>query len=205
MELRDYIKILVKYCWIIIIFALLTSGVSYYLVSKTKPVFTGYKNLVVSKKTNSVSSDYYQYDGYYLAEAASLQAKNLSIWLGSSSTIIDIYGRSGQNVSIADDKQVKSLIAVKNDPSSSVIVVSSKDEDKALLENRLKAIDTVSADYLKSIDKENAYEIQISDIVIAEGIVKTKTNTFAGFLSGLIIGIVIAFGVEYFKADKQTK
>ncbi|MFA6423232.1 MAG: hypothetical protein WCW17_02140 [Patescibacteria group bacterium] len=201
MELKDYIKILAGKIWIIILFAVIVGALSFYFVNKKPTTYSGFRSISITREEKADAS-YYQYDGYYSLNSAVIQAKGLSSWLGSPSAIIEMYKLAGQTAPSVDDKTAKDFATIKNDLNSPVVTISMEDTDRNILLEKLSSIDSLVNDYFKDSNQKSEYIIKISDSSVVENTENSTISIIAGFISGLIIGIVFAFAVEYFKNDK---
>ena len=85
MELREILKILDKNIklFLISLVAGLAIGIIYFLVFPPKPTAIG--TLVVSRKSDAQSANYFTYDGYYNQQTAELYAKTAAAILESDS------------------------------------------------------------------------------------------------------------------------
>jgi len=198
MELRDYVKIISRNIWLIIIVIVLTGLLSYLFTSKTKTTYSGFKTISVNKSASATNSNYYQYDGFYSASAANLQAKGLASWINTPATVNQIYEKAQLSAPEVNDKNLKNLISVKNDIDSNVVSISMTDSSKEDLIKKLDSLGELAQTYFSTITSSDQYSLRTGDNAISSQVANSQMNLLAGIFSGLIIGIVLAFGKEYF-------
>jgi len=200
MELREYLKILRQEKNII------SGSVVILMVFATiftllKPVsFSSDLALLISRK-GTQATDNYKYDGYYAVQASDIFSDNISQWLASASVASEIYSRANMKADFTDFKQFSKIFKATKLSSQYVDVrYSAKDEQSAKVIAR--AIVDVLQEKTDSLSKSSNEEISFNIIYNDPLVVRSENsiwwNNLLAAIGGLFLGILLAFGKNYF-------
>lgn len=200
MELKQYIAIFKKRKNIIINSAVFLVVLTVVL-SFAKPV--SYDNdlaLLISRNGTQNTGDY-KYDGYYAAQASDVFGDNVSQWLASASLVKEIYSRANTGSS-PDSLRGFSKYFKARKLSSQYVEVRYRTPDNDSPAKLARAIVDVlqeKADALRAASgDEVSFKIIYSDPLIIESPNNIFLNAALALFGGLLAGIFLALGKEYF-------
>ena len=205
MELRDYLKIIGKYkivFWTILILC----GLSAMIWTKIQPTsYLASTTFTVNKSSALKQKDvnYYLYDNYYNVQSAGLFSQIVTTWFESPSLVTDVYNKAGITVPNVSQKNLsKTFKAVRTEPATINVSISGTNKDD--LTKLLNAAAVVLQEKTDDLNKsgENIYDIAKFTPVVSNDSPNLALNTIIGLFAGLLLGIVIILGVEYFKDEK---
>lgn len=206
MELRDYLKIISKRIWILVVVTLVVTLGSY-LFTASKPItFEGSTSInVVIKQSTTSKPDFYQYDNYYSIQASSLFADTVVDWLQDPSNVESIYSQANVNKSILNLKDYSELITAKKKlPATVTLTIDA--EDSATVGSLIDSTTKFVQDKTTSWNREGLVKdiyLDNSKALVVEVKPPVTTNTALGLIIGLALGLAILFFVDYLKDDKS--
>lgn len=201
MELSDYWKIFLKKIWILILSVLVVGAISYFFTVRTPISYDASTNVNVLVKNSQESSNYYNYDGYYGIQASSLFSDTISSWLQDPANIVEIYKKSGIDTSSHSLKNLSKLITTKKRAPATIIININSDsinDAETISKNIIQFIEEKT----KNLEKENLLKnvfIEASQSLVVDHKPPVTTNTIAGLIAGIILGIGLIFFFEYIK------
>ncbi len=201
MEFREYLKILRQEKNIIIgsviVLMIFTS-----VFTMKKPVSYASDLVLLISRKGTQATDNYKYDGYYAVQASDVFSDNISQWLSSASVASEIYSRAGIKSDFSDFRQFSKIFKAKKLSSQYVEVrYETKDEQSAKVIAR--AIVDVLQEKTDSLSKASNEEIAFSIIYNDPFVIRSANslwwNNALAVLGGLFLGVMLAFGKNYFK------
>lgn len=203
MELREYFRIIGKYkfiFWAVVIIA--TLGTLIY--SKMQPqTFLASTTLTVNKGSALKQSDvnYYLYDNYYNVQSSALFAQIVTSWFGSAAVVKDIYAKAGLDLPNVSQRTLsKTFKAVRIEPATIYVNLTISDKDKATkLVTASAQVMQDKTNELGRSDKENVYDIVNFTPLVSETTPNLWLNTVIGLVSGILFGIILCLGIDYFR------
>lgn len=200
MEFKEYLKILQQEKNIIIgsivILVFFTALLTFF-----KPAnYTSDLTLLVSRK-GTQATDNYKYDGYYAVQASDVFGDNVSQWLASASIASEIYSKAGIKVDFTDFKQFSKIFKAKKLSSQYVEVrYETKDERSAkVIAHAIVDVLQEKTDSLgKSSNEEISFNIIYNDPLVIKSVNNIWLNSLLAALGGLFLGVLLAFGKNYF-------
>lgn len=189
MELADYFRILRRRGWIIIVLVAITASSAYVFSKLQTPVYKASVNVSI----NPARAD------YGLTQSAKIMLRNYvaivhsETWAGE---IID-----GEELDLTPGK-LKSNVTVASDDSRLLIQIDVKDYDQAqasLIANAWaqKLVVWRQQENVKQRKEDQVYAYQIDPAAPGLFSPKTKVNTVAGGVLGLLLAGVIIFFLEW--------
>ena len=203
MELKQYIKIIKRHIKSILMVSTLV-GFFALIFSAVKPVtYETSLSLLISRAAAQETQDY-KYDSYYAIQANDLFANTIVGWLKSPEIVVAIYKEAGVKFPVKNLRKLEKFFkAFKTSPHS--VEVKFKSKTKKDAQSIAKTVVSVLKKKTTTISRISQEEIVFSvvgsDPVIVEKKPNLILNTIVGVISGLLLGILIVFGKEYFKAD----
>jgi len=198
MELRDYVKIIGKRFWLLLLTIIIFTVGSYVFTVSTPQSFDGSVSIYISKKTDVNDAKDYQYDQYYAIQASSLYADSIVTWLQDPSNVVDIYSQANIDLPTkAVSKLSKTIKATKKQPATITITMSAPNE--TTVRNLLNT--TVNFLNVKATAANNDYNdfnVSYSNPTILVHQNSILLNSVIGFLIGSVLGLLLVFSVEYF-------
>ncbi len=202
MELKDYLEIIKKRIWWLIVIVIITT-VGTYWFTVSQPVTydaSSYVNILIKPE----NTQNYEYDNYYSLQAGSLFVDRVINWLQDPSNVTDIYADAQLSVPATNISNLTKIInAKKKAPATVTILINDKNSQTAqALVNSTK--DFISKKTQELTDKGSIknIDLDISKTLVSENKPNVMINTIIGFVSGIVLGLVMIFLAEYFARKK---
>jgi capsular polysaccharide biosynthesis protein len=194
MEIRDYLNILRKRGWIIIVLALLAAGAAFAISQVQTPAYK-------AKATVSVVP---ARPDWGLGNTAKDLLRNFAVNIKTHKTARQVIDRAQLDLSTYD---LLSKVEVNPVGDQFLIEISAEDQEPAVAVNIALAfanqfIDERNA-YYQQQDKADRIEVKLVDDIIDAPLFKPKPllNAIAGLVLGALLGILIVFALEWLEAD----
>jgi capsular polysaccharide biosynthesis protein len=205
MELKEYIRIIKKQKNVILnsVIALVILTTAF---SLAKPV--SYENdliLLVGRK-GTQDTDNYKYDGYYAVQASDIFADNVSQWLGNASLVKEIYSRAGVKNESGSLRGFTKMFKAKKLSSQYVEVRYATADSQSAVKLAHAIVDVLGerAEALRTASNEEiSFKIIYNDPLTIKTSNNLLLNNILALVGGLVIGIFLALGKEYFKSFPQ--
>lgn len=200
MELRDYVKIIGRHFWLLLVVILFITLGTFYYTLKMPESFDGSVSINVNKAEDKLTSQEYQYDKYYAFQASSYLADTILNWLQDPSNVIKIYDAANLNLPTDKLNKLTKMIKAKKKPPATInITTSALDEItvKNLLNSTTDFIDKKMQSEIVS-DLGGNFKLSYSSPAILKHQKSLLVNSFIGFIVGLVLGLALVFVVEYF-------
>ena len=194
MELRDYIQIIRKRLWIIVLVAVLTTSSAVIFSQVQTPVYrsTVYLNVIPARLDWGLLQVIKMYMRNY---AGQIQSRTMA------SRVID---RLQLDIT---PSELANKLTVSPIESDFLIQIDADDYDPILAGQIAQAtaemfVEKIRVDMLE-LDKRDRAEISIRDNALPGSLhrPKWKINALAGGLFGIIVGFAIVFALEWLEAD----
>lgn len=200
MELKEYLKIIRKNSRPIIAISVIVA-VSAFLFSVLQPLkYEASLSLFVNKDKTQETDDF-KYDGYYALQASEIIANSVAEWLKSPEVVNSIYQKAEVACYFKNIKSYTKKFAVKK-MSAQYIEVKFETNNEEDAEKISLAIAEVIESKVKNIGENSKQElsflIESGKPVIIESRPNAFLNLIIGLISGLVLGIFVVFGKEYF-------
>lgn len=201
MELRDYVKIVSKNLWILIVVVIMTTLGAFWFTKMQPVTYDGSLSLNVTKVPEKGATNVYRYDQYYALEASSMMADTVASWLKDPSSVIEIYNNAQVELPTQSAADLSKIINAKKLPPSTITVLINGNNEgslKNILSSTIKYIKSrVETDH-STLGTEN-FEVKYSDPAVLKHDSGLLLNTALGFIAGIIIGLALIALVDYFK------
>lgn len=201
MQLKEMIKVILKHIWILVIVLIIFIGGVYYYTKKQPSQFSGSLTLYTMVDPQKESIEYYDYDNYYAFQSSKNLLDTIASWFSDPAYLNTIYAMADEDLPQTTLKNYAKLFETKKNAPSS-LVVSIKSSNHSYVNNLLESAKQFSQNNItqwKQIGVLQNVSIVPSDIFIVEEKANTSLNLILGAISGLIISLLIIFGIEYFK------
>lgn len=191
MEFKDYIRILRRRGWMIMLLALLTAAAAFGFSRMQTPVYEASARLLITSRPD-----------FGQAQAVRLRMRDMAAWLSSSlraQDVIDQLKLDMQPLTLLGD------VTVAAATSESIIEINVENTDPDLARD----IARVWAQQLIELRRQDNAELRAEDRIEAELIdnptvrlesPQTKINTAAGAVFGALLGIVVVFVIEWLES-----
>lgn len=204
MNLKDYLQIMKKHLWLLIITVVIVT-LGCYLFTVKQPITydaSSYINVLI--KPAAEKPAYYEYDNYYSLQAGSLFTDRVLIWLQDPANVLDVYKGAKLQAPDVELKKLSKLInARKKNPATVVITVNQQNKDAAkdLADASAKIVSEKTKNLTKNESIKNIV-LDISPTVVSEKKPAILVNTLIGLIAGIILGFALVFLAEYFRPKK---
>ncbi|KKQ74055.1 MAG: hypothetical protein US94_C0015G0003 [Berkelbacteria bacterium GW2011_GWB1_38_5] len=205
MELREYFRIIGRYkiiFWGVVILALAGT----ILFTKLQPKsYLASTTITVNKASSLKQSqvNYYLFDNYYNVQSSGLFSQIITSWFSSPALVKEIYSKADISLPpVSQKKLAKIFKAVRQEPATINISVTNSNKEEA--EKLITAAASVMQDKSNELgrsDRENVYDIVTFSSIVSDASANLWLNIFIGLISGILVGIVLTLGVDYFKRD----
>lgn len=200
MELKEYLKIIKKNLKLILAVGAVTA-LSAFLFSIFSPVKYETSLSLLISKNKTQNTDDFKYDGYYALQAGEMLADAIVEWTKSPAVVNEIYQEAETSGNFGSIKSYAKKFTAKKMSSQHIEIKFNSDTEESAEKISSAVIKTIN-DKIKALEKNSEEEIAFSvsgeSPVIAEKKPDAPLNLFIGFISGLILGIFMVFGKEYF-------
>lgn len=192
MELRDYIRLFYRRGWIAILVAVISAGVAFGVSKMQTPVYSAFTQLSVQPARAD----------WGLSNTLKDLLRNYVANIQTHTTAQEVIDRAQLDMSTSD---LLSKLFLSPDASTFTIKIEARDTDP---EVAYAIVDTVAKVF---IDQRNAWNAKQDkrdriDVVMLDSVYnlgyqqykpKTKINTLAGGLFGLMVGFLVIFFLEW--------
>ncbi|OGD65771.1 hypothetical protein A3F08_01670 [Candidatus Berkelbacteria bacterium RIFCSPHIGHO2_12_FULL_36_9] len=205
MELKDYLQIIGKRVWMLILTVLIFTLATYFFTLKQPTTYdaSSYINGVI-KESAKPNADFYQFDNYYSISASTLFTDTIMAWLGDPSNVTEIYETAQQEKPDIKLSKFTKLIKAQKRPAGSVqIVFNNKDREVAesLTDSTIKFVKN-KADSLVKQGMFSGLYLDTSNSIVVEHKPPVLTSTLIAFVASLILGLALVFLSDYFSKTK---
>lgn len=208
MELRDYVKIIGRHLGVFITVIVLTVVATVIFV-KTQPTsYLASTTFTVNKASSLKQKDinYYLFDNYYNVQSAGLFSQIVGTWFESPSLVKEIYQKAGLPVpDVSQRKLAKTFRTDRQEPATINVTITGTDQAE------LGKLITAAADVLQEktdelgkSSNETFYEIAKFTPIVSENKVNWPLDMVIALIAGGLIGLIMVFGIEYFKGGKEV-
>ncbi|MBU0490781.1 MAG: hypothetical protein KKA73_21280 [Chloroflexi bacterium] len=190
MQIRDYVSVLIKRGWIIILVAAMTAAGAY-IYTRFEPTIyrSSIKLLVVPARSD-----------YGLTLAAGNLLRQYSVQVTARDLIVRVMDELRLDTSV---ESLKGNITVSSIPEDYILLIDvyDRDADQAprIADTLAKVFVEAHALRQKEIARSDRVEISVYEPASPSALdsPKTRTTVLAGGVLGILLGVVIAFGLEY--------
>jgi len=205
MELRDYLQIIGKRIWMLVL-AVLIITVGTYLFTAWQPTTYDATSVVtvIMSPQKEANADFYQYGNYYSIQASALFTDTIVAWLQDPSSVLKIYSDAQQAQPDISLNGYNKLIKTQKRPSAAVQIVFNN-ADKTIAENLTNS----AVKFVKNKANEwtqlgiiNGLNIDVSDTVVINHKPIVIQNTLIAFVTSLLVGFALVFLMEYLGKEK---
>lgn len=203
MELRDYIRIILKQKVLVLAITLILAAASYLYTARQPAAVDGSLTFTVVVSERPTPGQY-NYDYYFPIQSAALFADLIDGWFGAPNFVSSIYEQAKLPLPVGNTRAAGKLFrSVKEIEKSPVVTVSIKTKDRGETETIIAAAGDAVRQEVEALTKQGKIPASFSVIISEPLILESKANPSlnAGFAAvvGLIFGSVVALGRHYFK------
>jgi len=201
MELKEYLKIIKKSLKLILAVGVV-AGLSAFLFSSFSPIEYETSLPFLISKNKTQDTDDFKYDGYYALQAGEMLADTIVEWTKSPAVVNAIYQEASVHGNFGSIKSYTKKFTAKK-MSSQHIEIKFNSDTKESAEKISSAAVKIMNDKIKTLEKNSGEEIAFSVSGESPIIVEKKPDAllilFIGFISGIMMGVFVVFGKEYFR------
>lgn len=204
--MRDYFKIIGRHRTAFVVIIILTTLFAFGFTLTRPTTYTASTTFTVNKGTSleQAKIDYYLFDNYYNIQSAGLYSQIVALWFESPALVTEIYQKAGIELPNISQKALgKTFKAVREEPAIINVSISGNDQEKL---NKLMSVAyEVMQAKTNELGKKDAsyYELAKFEPISTKNESNLLLNTFIGLLAGILLGILVAMAIEYFKVDDR--
>ena len=189
---------------VFIVIVVLSGAAAYLFTRSQKTNYTASTTLTVNKSSTLKQSEaaYYLYDNYYNVQSAGLFSAIVTTWFESPALVKEIYQTANLEVpNISQSKLAKTFKALRQEPATINVTISGNDKDQ--LDKLINAAATVLQEKTNELGKnsDSFYEIAMFNPIISTNHPHYLLNTIIGLFAGILLGAIVALGINYFKEE----
>ena len=194
MEIRDYLNILGKRGWIIIAVALLAAGAAFAISRVQTPTYKAVAQVSVVPARPDLG----------LGMTAKDLLRNFAVNIKTHKTARQVIDRAQLDMSTYD---LLSKVEVNPVGDQFMIEISAEDQEPEVAKSISLAFANEFVDernaYYQQQDKADRIEVKLVDDLIDAPLFKPKPvlNAVAGLVLGVLLGLLLVFGLEWLEAD----
>lgn len=205
MELRDYFKIIGRHIWIVLVIVIVAVVSAYFFNRGKAMTYTASNTFTVNKSSTlkQEQTPYYLYDNFYNVQSADLFAQIVAKWFVSPSFTESVYQEAGIPSRDLSQKALgDTFLAAYQVPAT--VNVSVTGENKDNVTKLMTAAAKVAQEKTDELGQGQSSYYTITNFapVVSENKPKLKTDLLIGLISGVILGILAALAIFYFKKEK---
>lgn len=201
MELKEYLKIIKKNLKLILAVGAI-AALSAFLFSSLQHTEYETSLPILISKNKTQDTDDFKYDGYYALQAGEMLADTITEWIKSPAVVNAIYQEAEVSGNFGSVKSYTKKFTAKKMSSQHIEIRFNSDAKESAEKISLATVKIIN-DKIKTLEKNSEEEIAFlvsgESPVIVEKKPDAPLNLFIGFVSGLILGIFVVFGKEYFR------
>jgi len=192
---------------VFIAIVILSGVAAFYFTRSQKTNYTASTTFTVNKSSALKQSEanYYLYDNYYNVQSAGLFSSIVTTWFESPALVKEIYQTANLEVpNISQGKLAKTFKALRQEPATINVTISGNDKDQ--LEKLINAAATVLQEKTNELGKnsDSFYEIAMFQPIVSTNHPSYMLNTIIGLFAGVLLGAIVALGINYFKGGSKN-
>lgn len=194
MEIRDYLNILRKRGWIIVVLAVLAAAAAFGISRFQTPIY----------KAKVMVSVVPARPDWGLGNTAKDLLRNFAVNIKTHKTASRVINRAQLDMSTYD---LLAKVEVNPVGDQFLIEIAAEDQEPEVAKQialtfAREFVDERNA-YYQQLDKQDRIEVKVVDDLIDAPLFKPKplVNALAGFVLGALVGLLIVFALEWLEAD----
>lgn len=193
MNLTEYVRILVRRGWIMVLLALISGGSAYYLSQQQTPVYRATQRVVIQPSRADLG----------LAEASIRLLNSLVVIMDSEQIAAEVIEELNLDMTPG---QLKSNVTLAPDQLRLVIQIDAKNGDPAVASAVARAWGQKLKDYREAanqlVRREDRVDAVLPDLPsVGQDAPRPRILGAAGAILGLIVGGVVVFMLEYVESS----
>ncbi len=193
MNLAYYVRILIRRGWMILLAMVITAGAAYGLSKAQTPVYRASQRVLLQPARND----------FGLTETLRTLLRSYVVYLNTDQQAANAIERLQLDMTPGD---LRSHMTINSDPTQLVVQIDIDMEDGPLAAQVATEMGRLLVDYrtesnrsLQREDRIDAYLIDTATYGLHTP--KTRINTLAGAILGLLLGGVVVFVLEYLESN----
>jgi len=195
MELNEYLHVLKKYIWVIIVTTVVFGLVAYILTARQKVSYQASTGLEISRTeaTSQAAVPYYEYDNYYGTQVATTLVDNVVGWLSSPAMVAQIFQKAGYPLPPGNLRDLgKIFTAKKQVATATVINISYASTDQEQSEKLIAAASEVLKNQIENTGSgsdSTAFKVRSVNPVVIATPKPLALNTVIATIIGLFLSV----------------
>jgi len=208
MDLKESMKPIIVYWWVIVLAVALTCGGIYLSNRSARPSWDGVVNVIVQQTIASyeTGSDF-KYDGYYAVLANQQLSDTLETWLVSPDVVYEIFQRAQLNPP-SDLNSLSKVFSINKEVSQSIRVVvntGSQEEGEKLLSTMLEVMRERVEKTIVSYDNRPIFTVTGTNVLVLPHVADFRLQYGVGTAIGLLIGLLLTYFLYALGEEKSKK
>lgn len=206
MELKDYLLIVSKRLWLLIVSIVVVVVGVYFITVRQPESWDGSLMINIIKKAETTDTKNYQFDKFYAIQASGMFADTVVSWLSDPNLVISVYNKANIEVpNISISQLAKVFNARKVLPSSVQMQYTSANyDDIAPVLNAAGDLVKGKTQDLVKLDPTNNFDVKYDSPAVLKTPSNLVINLIIGFISGIFLGLILVFAIEYFRPSKKV-
>jgi capsular polysaccharide biosynthesis protein len=193
MNLTYYMRILIRRGWIIVLAVVITAGAAFGLSKTQTPVYRASQRVLMQPARND----------YGLTETLRILLRSWVVYLNTDEQAQNVIDRLQLDMTPG---ALRSHMTIDSDPTQLIVQIDMDMEDGPLAARIATEMGRMLVEYRTEDNRDLRREDRIDALLIdtaTYGLYKPKTriNTMAGGILGLLLGGALVFGLEYLESN----
>ncbi len=193
MNLTYYANVLIRRGWIIVLAAIITAGAAFGLSKVQTPVYRASQRVLLQPARND----------YGLTETLRILLRSYVVYLNSDQQASAVIDRLHLDMTPGE---LRSHATISSDPTQLIVQIDVDMEDGPQAAQIATEWGRLLYEYRTEDNRDLAREDRIDAVLIDTATYglyspKTKINTLAGAVLGMLLGGVVVFALEYFESN----
>jgi capsular polysaccharide biosynthesis protein len=193
MNVMYYVRILIRRGWIIVLAALITAGAAYGLSKAQTPVYRASQKVLLQPARND----------FGLTETLRILLRSYVVYLNTNEQAANAIDRLQLDMTPGE---LRSHMTINSDPTQLIVQIDVDMQDGPLAAAIATEMGRLLVEYREESNRTAQREDRIDAILIDTATYglhtpKTKINTLAGGVLGMLLGGVVVFVLEYLESN----
>jgi capsular polysaccharide biosynthesis protein len=203
MELRDYVRIWGRHITLIVIIAIIGATSAYFFAKRQPIQFEGTTTFTVTKPSQPASNNFYEYDQFYAVQASTIFADTIASWLQDPNTVAEIYDAAKVEVPAGGTTKISKVFRVRKQPQTTTLYLTVRNTDQDKVNGVVGSAQTVVESKLSDLRSQskdpNYFQVATTTPRVFAIEPKPYLSGLFGLVSGLILGLLTAWLLEYLR------
>ena len=193
MDLRYYVRVLLRRGWIVILATVITAGAAFTFSKMQTPVYRASQRVLMQPARND----------YGLTETLRILLQSFVVYLNTDQQAQIVIDRLQLDMTPG---KLRSNTTISSDPTQLIVQIDVDMEDGPLAAQIATEMGRVLWEYRTEQNRDLSREARIEPVMLdtatyGQYLPRTRVNTIAGAVLGLLVGAGVVFVLEYLESN----